>query len=129
MATSVESRTPFIDHKIVELSIRENSKSNSSYLRPKSLLIAAVKELVPPEIINKPKKGFTPPVRDWYKAIYLCHKEDFAKPRIVEIGLVTQRATAILNKPFSQIGRLSLLWLELAVLELWVRGLEQDQRE
>jgi asparagine synthase (glutamine-hydrolysing) len=129
MAASVESRTPFVDHKIVEFSIRENSKSNSYYLRPKSLLIAAVRELIPLELINQPKKGFTPPVRDWYKAIYLRHKEDFAKPRIVEIGLVTQRATAILNKPLSQIGRPSLLWLELAVLELWVRGLEQDQRK
>ena len=127
MAASVESRTPFIDHKIVELAIRENSKSNSSYLRPKSLLIAAVKGLVPSEIINRPKKGFTPPVRDWYKAIYLFHKEDFTKPRIVELGLVTEKATAILSRPLSRIGRPSLLWLELAVLELWVRGLEQSE--
>lgn len=127
MAASVESRTPFVDHKIVELAVRENAKSNSSYLRPKSLLIAAANGLVPPEILNRPKKGFTPPVKDWYKAIYLFHKEDFAKPRIVELGLVTERATAILNRPLSRIGRPSLLWLELAVLELWVRGLEHTQ--
>ena len=126
MAASVESRTPFIDHKIVELAVRENSKSNSSHLRPKSLLIAAVKGLVPPEILNRPKKGFIPPVKDWVKAIYLFHKEDFAKPRIVDLGLVTEKATSILSRPISRIGRPSLLWLELAVLELWVRGLEQN---
>jgi asparagine synthase (glutamine-hydrolysing) len=109
MARSVESRTPFIDHKIVELAVRENSKSNNFHLRPKSLLIAAVKGLVSTEILDRPKKGFTPPIRDWYKSIYIFHKEDFAKPRIVELGLVTEKATAILSRPLSRIGRPSLL--------------------
>jgi asparagine synthase (glutamine-hydrolysing) len=127
MAASVETRTPFIDHKIVELAVRENLKSNSSHLRSKSLLIEAVKGLIPSEILNRPKKGFTPPVKDWYRAIYLFHKEDFTKPRIVDLGLVTDRATAILSRPLSRIGRPSVLWLELAVLELWVRGLEQSK--
>ena len=89
-------------------------------------MIAAVKGLVPTEILTRPKKGFTPPVKDWHKAIYLFHKEDFAKPRIVDLGLVTEKATSILSRPISRIGRPSLLWLELAVLELWVRGLEQN---
>jgi len=129
MAASIESRTPFIDHKIIEFAFRENSKSNSFRKPPKSLLIAAAQGLLPPEVINRPKKGFTPPVKEWYEAIYRLHKEDFAQPRIVELGLVTDTATAILNRPISRIGRPNLLWLELAVLEFWVRGLEQSQTD
>ena len=127
MAVSVESRTPFVDHKIVELAFRENGKSNSHDFESKSLLIDAVKDLIPAEILNRPKKGFTPPVKEWYKAIYFSNKDFFANPRIVELGLVTEKAKLILSKPLSRLGRPSLLWLELAVLELWVRGLESSQ--
>jgi len=127
MAASVESRTPLIDHRIVEFAIREISKSNNYRLKSKSLLTEAVKGFIPPEILNRPKQGFTPPVRDWYKAIYAFNKDSFANPRIVDLGLVTERAKVILSRPVSRLGRPSLLWLELAVLELWVRGLEQNR--
>jgi asparagine synthase (glutamine-hydrolysing) len=127
MSASVESRTPFVDHKIVEFAIRESSKSNSFKFKPKSLLTEAVKDLIPPEILNRKKRGFTPPTKLWYQSIYSSNKEYFANPRIVELGLVNESAKVILNKPLNLFKRPRLLWLELAVLELWVRSLKETQ--
>jgi asparagine synthase (glutamine-hydrolysing) len=124
MAASVEARTPLVDYKIVEFALREVGRSNNFELGFKSILIEAAGDLVPEDVKVREKKGFTPPVTDWYKEIFEVNRELFESPRIVELGLVSHKAIKILSKPLTIIGRPRLLWLELAVLEMWIRGLE-----
>ena len=124
MAASVEVRTPLVDYRIVEFAMREVSTSNNVKLGCKSTLVEATGDLLPEDVKARKKKGFTPPVTDWYKAIFEFNQECFKSPRIVERGLVNPKAIKILAKPLSISGRPRLLWLELAVLEMWVRGLE-----
>ena len=67
MRHSVETRVPFLDHKLVEYvsglspELKLNKKLN------KSLLVEAVRDLLPLEIFTRPKMGFTFPFQKWLK--------------------------------------------------------------
>lgn len=66
MAHALEVRVPFIDYTLVEyvLGVPDKYKSTKS---PKKLLVDSLGDLLPPEIVNRPKMGFTFPWQDWMK--------------------------------------------------------------
>ena len=65
MAFGLEVRSPFLDHHLVELC----STLPETYLRSgrasKRILKTAYKDLIPSEISDRPKEGFTVPVAQW----------------------------------------------------------------
>lgn len=66
MAHALEVRVPFMDHELVEyvLGIPSDIKYPST---PKKLLTDSFSDLLPPEIIHRPKMGFTFPWNDWLR--------------------------------------------------------------
>jgi len=66
MKNSLEVRVPFLDSTLVEyvLSLPQSAKASS---RPKSLLIAALGDLLPREIAEQPKRTFTFPWHHWMR--------------------------------------------------------------
>jgi asparagine synthase (glutamine-hydrolysing) len=67
MHHSLEVRVPFLDTPLVEyvLSLPESAKLNRS--RPKALLIQAMGDLLPGEVIEQPKRTFTFPWEHWLR--------------------------------------------------------------
>ena len=67
MAHSLEVRVPLLDHRLVEaaaamplsLKIRDGER--------KWILKRATADLLPPDILERPKRGFTLPIRDWLR--------------------------------------------------------------
>jgi len=69
MAMSIEARAPFEDHRLVELAL---STPLAYKLRSgdfKRVLKDAIRDLVPPEILTRPKWGFAPPSSDWLRTV------------------------------------------------------------
>ncbi|MEK7149450.1 MAG: asparagine synthase (glutamine-hydrolyzing) [Patescibacteria group bacterium] len=77
MRHSIEIRVPFLDHPLVEYlsSLPPEVKLNSSIknlkfkiknLRPKPLLVSAVHDLLPREVWDRDKMGFTFPFQKWF---------------------------------------------------------------
>jgi asparagine synthase (glutamine-hydrolysing) len=66
MANALEVRVPFIDYTLVEyvLGVPDAYKSTTS---PKKLLVDALGDLLPSEIVHRPKMGFTLPWKHWMK--------------------------------------------------------------
>lgn len=64
MAHSLEVRLPLIDHKIVERMLAIPGKLKLRRNEPKWLLVEAVGNL-PREIIDRPKRGFELPFKQW----------------------------------------------------------------
>lgn len=66
MAVALEVREPFLDHPLIEfvLSIKDDQKNP---ITPKKLLVDSVGDLLPNEIVNRPKMGFTLPWQHWLK--------------------------------------------------------------
>ncbi len=67
MSTSIEARVPFLDHKLVEfaLSIPQEVKLRDG--RTKALLKRAMRGILPDEILDRPKQGFSAPVAEWLR--------------------------------------------------------------
>jgi asparagine synthase (glutamine-hydrolysing) len=66
MSTSVEARVPFFDHRLAELTLGI-PRSLRVRTGPKHLLKNAVRGLLPDEIIDRPKQGFSAPIREWFR--------------------------------------------------------------
>lgn len=66
MAHALEVREPFLDYKLVEyvLSVPDQFKTP---ITPKKLFVDSLGDLLPIEIVNRPKMGFTLPWKHWLK--------------------------------------------------------------
>ncbi len=70
MATSVESRVPFLDHKLVEFtcSLPERLKLRGG--TTKYILREAMKGVLPEAILSRSKMGFPVPIGAWFRGAY-----------------------------------------------------------
>ncbi|MCA0238540.1 MAG: asparagine synthase (glutamine-hydrolyzing) [Bacteroidetes bacterium] len=66
MASALEVRVPFFDNDLVDyvLSLPDSIKFPHT---PKSLLVGALGDLLPSEIVHRPKMGFTLPWEQWLR--------------------------------------------------------------
>jgi asparagine synthase (glutamine-hydrolysing) len=67
MAHSLEVRVPFLDHPLVEYVTHLPQRVKLGDGTPKALLIAAMADLLPGEVVNQPKRGFTFPWAEWLR--------------------------------------------------------------
>ncbi|MES2179185.1 MAG: asparagine synthase (glutamine-hydrolyzing) [Gemmatimonadota bacterium] len=67
MSVSIEPRTPFLDHKLVEFSMGIPMEEKVRNGTTKSVLKKAVRGLIPDEIIDRRKMGFGAPMVEWLR--------------------------------------------------------------
>lgn len=68
MAYSIETRVPFLDHRIIELLFTvHKSIKTKGYINKIILRNAVANHSLPKELLAAPKKGFSVPLRDWFK--------------------------------------------------------------
>jgi asparagine synthase (glutamine-hydrolysing) len=67
MAHSLEARTPFLDHELVELVASIPPSLRTSADEPKGLLRDAVADLLTPAHLEAPKRGFVFPLARWLR--------------------------------------------------------------
>ena len=69
MAHSIESRLPFLDHRLVEFVFSLPGEYKLRDGRGKALLREAVRGDVPDSILSdRPKLGFVVPIREWFRS-------------------------------------------------------------
>jgi asparagine synthase (glutamine-hydrolysing) len=86
MAHSLEVRVPFLDNELVALSERIPSRLKHGQ-EGKQLLRKAMAPLLPPEIVEKRKQGFSPPDQSWYRGPTMDYlREILLDPRSLERG-------------------------------------------
>jgi asparagine synthase (glutamine-hydrolysing) len=66
MGVGVEVRVPFLDHRFVELALSIPTAAKTRNGELKHLLKRAVRGVVPPDLIARPKQGFRVPVDEWF---------------------------------------------------------------
>ncbi|MCX6141667.1 MAG: asparagine synthase C-terminal domain-containing protein, partial [Ignavibacteriales bacterium] len=86
MATSVEARVPFLDHRMVEYSMTIPQEFKIKNGETKYILKKAVEGIVPKNIIYRKKQGFAAPVSEWLRNEW----SGFAESRILGSTLVRQ---------------------------------------
>jgi asparagine synthase (glutamine-hydrolysing) len=78
MAHSLEVRVPLLDDRLAEMALRLPDAVKQTDRRPKSLLIEAVRDLLPHTIAaRQDKQGFILPFGTWLKGLLHQHCEDW----------------------------------------------------
>ena len=67
MSHSLEVRVPLLDHRLVEFVARLPESLKRSRRRPKALLVEALRELLPDEVVRQRKRTFTFPWERWLR--------------------------------------------------------------
>jgi asparagine synthase (glutamine-hydrolysing) len=67
MANSLEGRSPFLDHNVIEFAASLPSSMKMGRFETKSLLKKVAARLVPKEVIYRKKMGFGVPVGNWFR--------------------------------------------------------------
>ena len=67
MAHALEVRVPFLDHHLVVEALAASDEEKWPHT-PKKLLTDALSDLLPKEVVNRPKMGFTLPWERWMRA-------------------------------------------------------------
>ena len=127
MAFSVESRTPFLDHRLVELcfSLPYTDKIAGGWT--KSILRRALADAVPAEILARRRKiGFSSPVTQWLRLEdnWRDVRELLLDRACLERGVFDRRRLERALSGFASgselnaIGKTDLLWRWIT-LELW----------
>ena len=124
MAASLEARVPLLDHKLIEFVLTIPAQLKLNGLETKHIFKQAVRDLVPAEILNRPKQGFGVPVQEWINAqLRERMHETLTEQRTRERGYVEPRYVDLLLGEHER-GRRdhsTQLWA-LFMLELWHRA-------
>jgi asparagine synthase (glutamine-hydrolysing) len=78
MAASIESRVPFLDHKLVEFTARlpQHLKLRRGWTT-KYILRQSMKDVLPAQILSRKKMGFPVPVGAWFRGAYRGILEEY----------------------------------------------------
>ncbi|MBN4078726.1 asparagine synthase (glutamine-hydrolyzing) [Gammaproteobacteria bacterium AH-315-C21] len=124
MAASIEARMPFLDHEIAEYVSSLPDKYRVRGRTTKWVLREAMKDIVPIEILNRPKVGFRLPVNEWFRG----PMKDYLYDNLTGVGSISSKfykkgcLENILSDHIE--GRQNnekILWA-LLNLELWLKG-------
>ena len=121
MAASLETRAPFLDHTLVEFVARLPLDLKLRGLTGKYILKRAMKDLLPPEILHRPKKGFGMPVAKWVNGeLRSLVRDTFAPERLRRRGLFNPAYVQRLLDEHARgaADHRKLIWT-LLMFELW----------
>jgi asparagine synthase (glutamine-hydrolysing) len=87
MAYSVEARSPFLDHRLMEFAAALPAEYKLARMSGKRLLKRALRGVVPDEILDRPKMGFGVPLARWFREDLRQLPEDvLLDPRTLDRG-------------------------------------------
>jgi asparagine synthase (glutamine-hydrolysing) len=123
MATSIESRVPFLDHKLVEFAAQLPDEWKLRGFTTKRILRESMKGLLPESILNRPKMGFPVPFTAWTRGAWNAVARDvLLDSRSRQRGIIDPAAVDRLLRDHAD-GRTDggdRIW-SLLNLELWHR--------
>jgi len=121
MAHSVEARTPFLDHVLVSKVMSIPAERRLDHSRYKGLLLNAVRDLLPDELINAPKKGFVIPLTLWLRGrLRPLVDEMLAPERLRRQGILRSDFHARYARPHleGKADHTQILWAAL-MFQIW----------
>jgi asparagine synthase (glutamine-hydrolysing) len=124
MAPSVEARVPLLDHRIVEFAVNLAPRLKLNRGQRKVALRRAMRPYLPDIVLNKPKQGFSIPLKHWLSGPLQPLMRDLLAPDSVRRRGYFQPETVsawMQEHVDSRRNHSHRLWA-LMVFELWHRG-------
>jgi asparagine synthase (glutamine-hydrolysing) len=120
MANSVELRLPLVDYRLIETVIGLRRTYPDYRFPPKYWLKEALRDILPDEILSRPKQGFAPPVREWHDNAFRRHGNKLIDGMLVQEKIMTDQAVQTLAAGMYPPVVVPISFKAL-VLELWMR--------
>jgi asparagine synthase (glutamine-hydrolysing) len=130
MAASIESRVPFLDDSLVDHVASMPAEFKLRGWETKAVLRAAVQDLLPKRILQRPKMGFPVPVGRWLRTDFQPLVSEFVLgPRAQARRLFNHAALRqLVNEHASgRVSHTDRLWL-LINLEIWLRIFQDGEQ-
>jgi asparagine synthase (glutamine-hydrolysing) len=120
MAHSIETRVPFLDHRLVEFAATIPPEMNLQRGTTKAILKRAMRDILPEQIIDRPKQGFAVPLRYWFRGKLSSYARDLLLgERARRRGFFNARAIENLLARHEHGQNLDLQLWTLISFELW----------
>ena len=128
MANSLEVRSPLLDNKLGEFAASlPTAWKMGAGGQGKKILIDAMADRLPPELLRRDKKGFGIPLDSWFRtSLREMLNDHLLSKRFIDRGFVDPATLrSVLEE--HQLGRRdNAMWLwSLLMLELWMRWMEE----
>jgi asparagine synthase (glutamine-hydrolysing) len=121
MAHSLEARSPFLDHVLMEYVATLPPSFKLSGIQKKRLLKASLRGLLPDDVLDRPKMGFCSPIETWFRNDLREMAYDLIlSPRAMQRGYFRPPAVAKLLDAHcrGEANHAEYLW-DLLMLEIW----------
>lgn len=124
MAVSLEGRSPFLDHELLEMTAQIPSNLKIKGLdNKKYILKKALEDLLPHDVMHRPKRGFSMPIDAWFRTSLKDYSRDILlSPEVRQRGIFREKElTHLLDEHCAtKINQGNKIWA-LLTLELWFR--------
>jgi asparagine synthase (glutamine-hydrolysing) len=123
MAHGLEVRVPLLDHKVVELAMGMSTSLKIQGNHRKAILKSSFQNLMPTEVLNRPKQGFSAPIDQWLKDdLREMFGDLLLSPNTKDSGMFDRKEVGKLWRKFSNnklhVGLSDKLWT-LLCYEVW----------
>lgn len=125
MARSVEARVPLVDYRLAEAVIGLRKTNPDHRLSEKQWLRAALQGIVPEHVMNRRKRGFTPPWRTWTRSLVDRYGDRVRDGALVSSGILSAHGAHRLSKGLDGLGRPVPMAFSAMVLEIWLSELRK----
>jgi asparagine synthase (glutamine-hydrolysing) len=127
MAASLEVRCPLLDHELAEFAATLPHRWKISHGKGKQILLKALGDRLPPQLLARPKMGFGVPLDQWFRGslreLLWTH---LTAPRFLDRGIVSGPFVRQLLAEHQSGRRDNRHWLwSLLMLEMWLQQMEQ----
>jgi asparagine synthase (glutamine-hydrolysing) len=128
MANGVEARVPLLDATLIETVVgfwkagrADDAQGHKVWLR------ANARDLLPPQVLDRPKRGFVTPTLQWMSAVNMRYRSHLTGGSLVDAGVLDggrlrrwlDRTPAGVHRDFFQ--------YKLTLLEIWNRIVAEGQ--
>ncbi len=124
MKYSIETRVPYLDHRMVEFAINLSPDLKYRHGIYKYILKKVLYQYVPKKLFDRPKQGFAIPLNKWLHTSLRYLLDDFlSKESIEKFGILNFEEVDRLKKEFlgGKDFLYNRLWL-LIVLQMWLES-------
>ncbi len=128
MASSVELRLPLCDYKLVETVVGLRRTRPDDADEAKVWLKATARGLIPARIMDRPKRGFSPPGRVWMHALAERYAARIPDGYLVGSGVIKPEAASRLCRPHSRLSSWENTFMKTLMLEYWCRAMQAMTR-
>lgn len=126
MASSVEMRLPLLDKVLVETVVGLRKAQSDVQLPAKTWLKQAVEGWLPRWVLERPKRGFAPPVGEWHARLFETYGAELRDGYLTRSGVLSpEGADQLAAGPFPT-GLTSPLSFKALVLEQWCRRMSVE---